>query len=104
MKKYLAVLLGSFFLFAGCMTVQLTDEAKKVEYVTKQEAPKEYKLIGPVEFGTFEATSSVQNVIHTLLNKTAAMNGDFLVIDVIEKHYGAQGGSWYTGNGRAYKK
>lgn len=104
MKKTFVLAFSALLLCVGCLTAQLTPGGTNVEYVTKQEAPKAYKLLGDVSFGGLEGGSSVQDTIVRMRNKTAEMGGDFLVIDVIEKHYNDQGGQWYTGNGRAYKK
>lgn len=87
----------------SCGSAQLTEGGKNVQYVTKQEAPKNYTKLGEVSVGETSFASSVAGAITMLRNETAKMGGDFLVIDVLEKFYGDNGTFWYGANGRAYK-
>jgi hypothetical protein len=103
MKKLLFVVIGCILL--SCASATLTEKGMAVKYVTKEEAPKSCKKINEVYLDEtkFEIANSVNEVQILLRNKTAEMGGNYLVIDVIEKHTPGDGRVWYTGNGRVYK-
>ncbi|GEM_PF-802562 len=85
----------------GCLSTTLTEQGKKVQLLMKEEAPKEYQLIDDIAT-TGLGESDIIGVKNNLRNKTAALGGDLVVIDTIEMHSG-DAGTYYTGNGRAYK-
>jgi Domain of unknown function (DUF4156) len=103
-------------LLASCSG--LNESAQNVKYSTKSEAPKDCKEIGEVSVGSFLPHMTMESVKNEMRNKTAAMGGNFLVIDEIKSvssstppTVGANGlmtvggstSSGYAGSGRAYK-
>ncbi len=102
MKKTVLICLLPIILFSGCMSAQL-GVGGTVEYVEKQEAPKNYTLIGAVDITGFDSGSTYPDAIVRLRNKAAGMGGDFLVIDEIQ-YQDIDFHIYYTGYGRVYKK
>ena len=99
MKKILPVLL--LLCATACLSTKLTEKGKTVQLLMKEEAPKEYQLINDIAT-TGLGESDIIGVKNNLRNKTAELGGDLVVVDTIEMHNG-EGGTYYTGNGRAYK-
>ncbi len=102
MKKTALICLLPIILFSGCVSASL-GIGGTVEYVEKQEAPKNYTLIGPVEITGFDSGKTYDDAIVRLRNKAASMGGDFLVIDKIQWE-SIEISLYYTGYGRVYKK
>lgn len=114
---------GFYVLMANCVLLLascsgLNESAQNVKYSTKSEAPKDCKEIGEVSVGSFLPHMTMESVKNEMRNKTAAMGGNFLVIDEIKSvssstppTVGANGlmtsggssSSGYAGSGRAYQ-
>jgi hypothetical protein len=114
---------GFYVLMATCVLLLascsgLNESAQNVKYSTKSEAPKDCKEIGEVSVGSFLPHMTMESVKNEMRNKTAAMGGNFLVIDEIKSvssstppMVGANGlmttggssSSGYAGSGRAYQ-
>jgi hypothetical protein len=114
---------GFYVLMATCVLLLascsgLNESAQNVKYSTKSEAPKDCKEIGEVSVGSFLPHMTMESVKNEMRNKTAAMGGNFLVIDEIKSvssstppTVGANGlmttggssSSGYAGSGRAYQ-
>ena len=114
---------GFYVLMAICVLLLascsgLNESAQNVKYSTKSEAPKDCKEIGEVSVGSFLAHVTMESVKNEMRNKTAAMGGNFLVIDEIKSvssstppTVGSNGlmmgggfsSSGYAGSGRAYQ-
>jgi Domain of unknown function (DUF4156) len=103
-------------LLASCSS--LNESAQNVKYSTKSEAPKECKELGEVSVGSFLPHVTMESVKNEMRNKTAAMGGNFLVIDEIKSVSsstppmvgsnglmtgGGTSSSGYAGSGRAYQ-
>jgi Domain of unknown function (DUF4156) len=114
--------IGFRLLLAACVFLAscagLNESAQNVKYSTKSEAPKDCTEIGEVSVGSIFAHLTMESVKNEMRNKTAAMGGNFLVIDEIKSvtsytppTVGANGlmmgggssSSGYAGSGRAYK-
>jgi hypothetical protein len=109
-------LLATCVLPASCSS--LNESAQNVTYSTKSEAPKDCREIGEVSVGSIIAHLTMESVKNEMRNKTAAMGGNFLVIDEIKSvssstppTIGSNGlligggttSSGYAGSGRAYQ-
>ena len=114
---------GFYVLMATCVLLLascsgLNESAQNVKYSTKSEAPKDCKEIGEISVGSFIAHMTMESVKNEMRNKTAAMGGNFLVIDEIKSvsSYtpptvgnnglmmgGGSSSSGYAGSGRAYQ-
>ena len=114
---------GFYVLMATCVLLlascsRLNESAQNVKYSTKSEAPKDCKEIGEVSVGSFFAHMTMESVKNEMRNKTAAMGGNFLVIDEIKSvssstpltvgsnglmTTGGSSSSGYAGSGRAYQ-
>ncbi len=101
MKKIVLFVVAA--MFVSCASATLTKKGMEVKYVTKEEAPANCKKVNEVFMIGNEFGADVNEIQIILRNKVAEMGGNFLVIDVIEKHQPGDGRLWYTGNGRAYK-
>ena len=103
-------------LLASCSG--LNESAQNVKYSTKSEASKDCKELGEVSVGSFLPHITMESVKNEMRNKTAAMGGNFLVIDEIKSVSsstppmvgsnglmtgGGSSSSGYAGSGRAYQ-
>jgi hypothetical protein len=116
---------GFYVLMATCVLLlvlascsSLNESAQNVKYSTKSEAPKDCKELGEVSVGSFLPHVTMESVKNEMRNKTAAMGGNFLVIDEIKSVSsstppmvgsngfmmgGGSSSSGYAGSGRAYQ-
>src|ERR1700733_1719228 len=114
---------GCYVLMTACVLLLascsgLNESAQNVKYSTKSEAPKECKELGEVSVGSFLPHVTMESVKNEMRNKTAAMGGNFLVIDEIKSvsnstppmvgsnglmMSGGSSSSGYAGSGRAYQ-
>jgi hypothetical protein len=118
MKKtgFCVLMAACVLLLASCSS--LNESAQNVTYSTKSEAPKDCREIGEVSVGSIIAHLTMESVKNEMRNKTAAMGGNFLVIDEIKSvssstppTIGSNGlligggstSSGYAGSGRAYQ-
>jgi hypothetical protein len=103
-------------LLASCSG--LNESTQNVKYSTKSEASKDCKELGEVSVGSFLPHVTMESVKNEMRNKTAAMGGNFLVIDEIKSvssstppmvgsnglmMSGGSSSSGYAGSGRAYQ-
>ena len=104
MKKINFYLVLPVLLFTGIACATLSEKGKLVKYVTKQEAPKECKLIAEIEVGGLGSlgAASVGQLKIKMRNETGEKGGSFLVIDTIEAASSGKSGTSYSGTGRAY--
>src|SRR5580698_4751674 len=115
-NRILCVMAACVLLLASCSS--LNESAQNVQYSTKSEAPKDCKEIGEVSVGSFLPHVTMESVKNEMRNKTAAMGGNFLVIDEIKSVSsstppmvgsnglmtgGGSSSSGYAGSGRAYQ-
>jgi hypothetical protein len=118
MKKtgFCVLMAACVLLLASCSS--LNESAQNVQYSTKSEAPKDCKEIGEVSVDSFLPHVTMESVKNEMRNKTAAMGGNFLVIDEIKSvssstpltvgsnglmTTGGSSSSGYAGSGRAYQ-
>ncbi len=88
--------------FTNC-TTNLTAEGEIVDFIMKEEAPKDAEFLGIVESGLLQIHFTQESVINDLRNKVAELGGNLLVVDTMTSISDEFFGYEFKGMGRAYR-
>jgi O6-methylguanine-DNA--protein-cysteine methyltransferase len=82
----------------------LKESAASVKYTTTTLAPSDCNALGEVSAGSIISYWTMTSARNALLNRTAAMGGNFLIIDDLYRVSGLNGTfAGFAGHGRAFQ-
>lgn len=100
LTKFLGSVMLMGMIITGVNCASLSEGGKQVRYVTKEEAPKECKML-PETVAVNYAFNQEQMIIN-MRNDVAEKGGNYLVVDTMAGVANQNGGVHWSGTGRGF--